>query len=116
MPGDPTEDDAARRGGVDRIAAPSLVAVVSVDTPTDHVEVVESAGEQLAAALGRIRREVPELPISIRSRTPTGQCRFAFRPSASADSVAEALDHVRDADLGSGVVGWHEDLVEWVRL
>jgi hypothetical protein len=115
-PGDPTLDDAARWGGIERIAQPSLDVIVSASSDMDHVELVASARKQLAIALGRIRRAVPELPISIRARTPRGECRFPFRPSAFPESIAEALDRIQDADVASGVVGWDEELAQWVRI
>jgi hypothetical protein len=115
MPGDPTSADATRFGDTE-IAPPSLAVVVSTESESEPTELIESVSETITATLTHARRNVPGLPISIRSRTPAGGCWFAFKPSASPKSIADAIRCVRDADTGSGVVGWDDELSEWVRL
>jgi hypothetical protein len=116
LPGDPTAEDTARLGGVERISPPSLQVTLSVDDDWLQIHVIELARERLAPALGRVRGELPELPISVTTRTRSGTCRFAFQPSASPDQIAEGLESVRGADAASGALGWDEKLGRWIRL
>jgi hypothetical protein len=116
MPGDFTAEDAARRGGIERIAQPSLHIVLSSETDADPSHLVESVHNELASALVRVRSGAADLPISVRSHTSSGRCWFAFGPSASPQDIADGLTHVREAETSSGVAGWDEQARRWVRL
>jgi hypothetical protein len=117
MPGDFTgRRRCGGQGGIERIAQPSLDVVLSCETDTDPARLVESVHNELASALVRVRSDAPDLPISVRSHTPSGRCWFAFRPSASPEDIADGLTRVREAETSSGVAGWDERARTWVRL
>jgi hypothetical protein len=114
MQGDPTRD-AARRWGR-KIASPTLRVVVSGDGDARRGELVDSVRNWIGPALARIRRDRPELPVDVRSLSGGRACTFAFARSASAESITEGLARIRQADTGSEVLGWDDDLMQWVRL
>lgn len=116
MAGDPIPSDAARLGGVHRIAPPTLTVVVSTSGDIRHGALLASTADWLGPAIGRVRRDVPDLPLDVRTQTPAGRCSFAFRPSASPAAIDKALASSSDADTSSGVVGWDDETDEWVVL
>src|SRR6266496_2718650 len=114
MRGDPNEADSRHSGAA--IAAPALQVVVSTLDMGDPADLLHSIHAELGVALGRIRRNAPRVPVGIQSLTGSGSTRFALRPEATPASIREGLDSVLDADASSGVIGWDEQRLAWVRL
>jgi hypothetical protein len=114
MRGDPTTEDSARMGV--SIAQPTLDVVLSTLDAIRSADLVRALLPELAAALTGIRRNAPGLPIGFQALTGSASTRFAFRPTATPESIVEALDRIETVDASTEVAGWDEHTSQWRRL